>query len=410
MLEKLGNKVFALPLVVALVLMCILGTAIAPILSASPHHIPFAIVSLDKGATNAVGSTNIGTALADTLSSGEGMPELGNSNNSNTAQTSSIDSSSDEGDGNSASNDSDSSLSEVVSFTRLESEEAARAALDNNEYYGALIIPENFTTTMMMSAVGLGEAPEVTILLNQGKNPAVSNTIQSTLSTVFLQAGIVANIETYNSYEVGGGTMGSLMMVQMMVMPLILACMVPSIILSVVAWPRKTAVTRKERTKKLLMMLVFSFILSGFAACLALCIDCIGGGMTLPIDRLFPFLWLAAFCLVVAIVGLCNLCLPLGILVAITVFALGMGTAMLPQEMLPDFWANWVYPWAPQAEIGNAIRAIVYSGSASFSVEMTSLLTSLSIGLVCMILSVFWTFNPSEKMSKAKSKLQKTTA
>ena len=407
MLEKLGNKVFALPLVVALVLMCVLGTAIAPILSASPHHIPFAIVSLDKGATNAVSSINIGTTLADALSSGEGMPELGNSN---TAQVDSTNLNSDDSNESSATSDTDSSLSEAVSFTRLESEEAARTALDNNEYYGALIIPEDFTTTMMMSAVGLGEAPEITILLNQGKNPTVSNTIQSTLSTVFLQAGIVANIETYNSYEVGGGTMGSLMMVQMIVMPLILACMVPSIILSVVAWPRKAGTTRKERTKKLLMMLVCSLVLSGFAACLALCIDCIGGGMTLPIERLFPFLWLAAFCLVVAIVGLCNLFFPLGILVAITVFALGMGTAMLPQEMLPDFWASWVYPWAPQAEIGNAIRAIVYSGSASFSVEMTSLLTSLGIGLLCMILSVFWTFNPSEKMPKAKSQLQKTTA
>lgn len=122
MLEKLGNKVFALPLVVALVLMCILGTAIAPILSASPHHIPFAIVSLDKGATNAVGSTNIGTTLADTLSSGEGMPELGGPNSSNTAQANSTNSNSDDSDGNSASNDTDSSLSEVVSFTRLESE------------------------------------------------------------------------------------------------------------------------------------------------------------------------------------------------------------------------------------------------------------------------------------------------
>lgn len=69
---------------------------------------------------------------------------------------------------------------------------------------------------MMMSAVGLRNPLEITVLLNQGKNPTISNTIQSTLSSAFLQGGI-SQYETCSSYDVGGRTTGSLVMIQMMV-------------------------------------------------------------------------------------------------------------------------------------------------------------------------------------------------
>lgn len=72
--------------------MYILGVAIAHILSASPHHVPFAVISLDKEVTNTAGSSNIGETLIDTLVSGEGMSGLGSSSNSNSDSNATADS------------------------------------------------------------------------------------------------------------------------------------------------------------------------------------------------------------------------------------------------------------------------------------------------------------------------------
>lgn len=78
-------------------------------------------------------------------------------------------------------------------------------------------------------------------------------------------------------------------------------------------------------------------------------------------------------------VALCNACFPLGALVAVGTFALGMGTAMLAPEMPPSFWADWVCPWAPQAHIGNGVRTIIYFGRAP---DSTDLLPLAGFGIV----------------------------
>ena len=109
----------------------------------------------------------------------------------------------------------------------------------------------------------------------------------------------------------------------------------------------------------------------------------------LPVAELVPFLWLACFCMMLAVVGLTNLLLPLGVLVALAVFALGMSTAMLPPEMLPAFWANWIAPWAPQAAIGEGVRSIIYLGDGPFVAGMPQLLVTGAVGVLDLAAAVF---------------------
>lgn len=150
MLEKLGKKALIAPIGIGIVLCCILSLAIAPMLRAEPQNVPFAIVNLDKGAVTIAGNSNIGQTMADNLISGKSS--LG-------------------GDSDDES-ESDNTLSNTVSWTQLSSEEELQEALANNEYYGGIVIPANFTSQQMSKAVGLSNAPRAYRVPEQGEEPA----------------------------------------------------------------------------------------------------------------------------------------------------------------------------------------------------------------------------------------------
>ena len=103
-----------------------------------------------------------------------------------------------------------------------------------------------------------------------------------------------------------------------------------------------------------------------------------------------------------ALVGLTDACLPVGALFAITVFAVGMGTAMLPAELMPTFWADWVFPWAPQAHLGQGVRTIVYCGQNPGMADAGPLMVFAVIGIAALLLAA--------GLATAKSAKAKDTA
>ena len=362
MLEKLGKKALIAPIGMGIVLCCILSLAVSPMLRADPNHLPFAIVNLDKGVVSITGDTNVGQTMTDNLISGE----------------TSLGSDDDE--------DSDDSLSDSVSWTQLSSEKELKDALVNNEYYGGIVIPSNFTSQQMSKAVGLSNAPELTIYLNKAKSPQMVSSMQTTLSTAMLKMGVAANIEVVNDADVGGGSMSDTMSVQMMVMPLLMLTMIGSIITSLVFWKKDaTGLRKKNAWLAALAQLLFIVVLSAIMAGLALFVDTVAGGLSLPIDMIYPFLWFGCFCCMLCFVALCNACFPLGALVAVGTFALGMGTAMMAPEMLPSFWANWVCPWAPQAHFGNGLRTIIYMGQMPGMNDINPFIGFGVVGVIALI-------------------------
>ncbi len=370
MFDKLGKRALAAPLAMALGLCFILSIAVGPMLRAEPHNVPFAIVNLDKGAVTVAGNANIGQTLADNLVSGESS--LGN-----------VSGGADETGGTDSSS---SNMANAISWTQMQSEDELGEALSNNELYGGIVIPANFTSQQASSAVGLGNAPELTVYLNKGKNPQMASSLQTTIQNAMLQAGIACNVEVVNDADVGGGSMSSTMAVQMMVMPLFIMTMIVSILLSMLFW--KNDVTKLRQRNPLLAAGVLAVLVAVFSAVvagLALLVDTVAGGMTLPALDLFLFLWLACACCMLCFVSLCCLSFPLGALVAVGTFALGMSCAMLSPEMLPTFWADWVYPWAPQAHIGNGVRSIIYLGRMPGSADVDPLLAFGLVGIAALV-------------------------
>lgn len=364
MFEKLGKKAIVAPVGIGIVLCCILSLAVSPMLRANPQNVPFAIVNLDRGAVTIAGDSNIGKTMADNLVSGE--TSLGDSDD----------------DGESSSN----SFSDAVSWTQLSSEEELREALANNEYYGGIVIPANFTSQQMNSAVGLSNAPELTVYLNKGKNPQMATTMQTTLTAAMLKKGIAVNIEMTNDADIGNGMMSETMAVQMLVMPLFMLSMIGSIVTSLVFW-RKDATGLRKKSMRLAAaaQALFVLVLSAIMAGLALFIDTVAGGLSLPAGQIYLFIWFACFCCMLYFVAPCDACFPLGALVAVGTFALGMGTAMLAPETLPSFWADWVCPWAPQAHIGNGVRTIIYFGHMPGSNDLLPLAGFGIVGALALL-------------------------
>lgn len=362
MFEKLGKKAIVAPVGIGIVLCCILSLAVSPMLRANPQNVPFAIVNLDKGAITIAGDSNIGKTMADNLVSGE--ISLGS------------------GDDKSSSN----SFSDAVSWTQLTSEEELKEALANNEYYGGIMIPANFTSQQMNSAVGLSNAPELTVYLNKGKNPQMATSMQTALAAAMLKKGVAVNVEMVNDADIGNGMMSETMAVQMLVMPLFMLSMIGSIIASLVFWHKDATELRKKNVWfAAVAQAAFVLVLSAIMAGLALFIDTVAGGLSLPGGRIYPFIWFACFCCMLCFVSLCDACFPLGALVAVGTFALGMGTAMLAPEMLPSFWADWVCPWAPQAHIGNGVRTIIYFGHMPGSTDLLPLADFGVVGALALL-------------------------
>ncbi len=362
MLEKLGKRAPAFPFVIALVVTLVLGTAIAPILNASPNEVPFAVVSLDKGATTFAGATNAGDTMVENLLAGESL-------------------------GNTDAEDEDNPDQATIVWTELESEEQAREALANNEYYGALIIPEDFTSGQMIKMAG-GNASELKVLLNKGRNPQMASAMQTNMSEMMLKAGVAVDIEMVNDADVGGGTMAEMMCVQMSVMPLFILSLIGSILTSLVFWHRKKLESRQDKAQVAARQAVYLLAVSAVISALVLCITVVGGGLTVPAGSMYLFLWICCYCLMLCITGLCDIALPLGALLGIIAFALGMGTAMLAPEMLPAFWRDWIAPWAPQAYMGNGLRQIIYFDAGPLNNCTPALLIYGGVGVVALLLAV----------------------
>ncbi len=112
MFERLGKRAIAVPLVLVVVLGCMFSIMFYPMANMEIKELPFAIVSLDKGVKTDEGKVNLGELVAENM----------------------IDSA----------EDSDGEAS-PMKWTQLSSQEELDAAIERGEYYGAIVIPEDFS-------------------------------------------------------------------------------------------------------------------------------------------------------------------------------------------------------------------------------------------------------------------------
>ncbi len=427
-IQTLGKRAYAIPFVIALVIFCVLGTAIAPLLRMAPKEMPVAIVNLDEGAQLPAGNTfvagdlvveNLQGATDEAAAGGDEVPMV---------------------------------------WTELSSRLELDEALAAGEYYGALVIPADFSESQMAGqmalATTLGEGlsglmaaqqqaasggaapggpaaggaapggaaenaippadpaaaqatmarelqgviadataaqaaadkPKIELVVNMVKSPMFANTLQTSMGTILAQQGIEVEVTSIGEAADGANPLSSFMGVQMMVMPLFIMSLVMSLVVSLIGRSRESA-TRAEKGKSAGAHVAFALLASLLVATLSYGVVAWLGGVETPATAIL-FLWIASFCIRRTCIGLCSLALPIGVIVMVCVFALGMGTAVLPPEMLPVFWADWVVPWAPQVAIGDGLRNIILMNGGAFDVGCVTLAVWGCVGLAALLLTV----------------------
>ncbi|MGV0428046.1 YhgE/Pip domain-containing protein [Corynebacterium pyruviciproducens] len=68
-----------------------------------------------------------------------------------------------------------------VRWTAVDDPVALDEALEHNEYYGAVIIPKDFTASQLAAKAGQGQPAQLQVILDNGKNPMVANSMRAAL-------------------------------------------------------------------------------------------------------------------------------------------------------------------------------------------------------------------------------------
>ena len=357
MIEKAGAGKYALPVFLVILIGCVMALMFYPMLNMAPKELPFAVLSLDEGAQTPQGDANAGEMMADRLVNAE------------------------------APGGQDPA---PIAWRLFDDQEQVDAALADNELYGVLTIPPGFTRDQALAQAGQGEAPRVDVVLDHAKSPIAAAQMRPVLGTMFEQMQVPADIEVINTGDASGepkSPVAEMMGQQIGVMPLMVMSLAGSILLTRI-FPKQSGMLRGRFTA-LGTQLAYAAGLSLLAAVTAVVmLDTLVSAQT-PFWTTTAFLWTASFSVMALFLGSFGIAVPIGALVVLFALICGMMTAVLPAEMLPAFWADWIYPWSPQHFIGDGIRDILYRGADLMPAGTGGLLMIGGVGLVLLVLSGF---------------------
>ncbi|OUO95419.1 hypothetical protein B5F41_06750 [Gordonibacter sp. An232A] len=461
MLEKMreardGHVRLALPSAIVLVVACVMGLVFYPMAHMEMRDLPFAVLSLDEGAQMPAGQMNAGNMLVENVTSAAAGGDA------------------EEGGGDGV--DSEAATSPIA-WTALETQGELDEALENNEFYGALVIPEDFTQAQMTAqaaaasdgsaeaaasalpaeaaaalaagnlpeeaaealaasdispeaaialaangaasassateeladeaaraaqqeatedATAAAEAPAIKIILDNAKSPLVAQQMQSAIGGMFEQLGVQVEVEVIHQgaqadeedAAASANPMSAMMGQQVAIMPLCMAAMICAVVIGAVLLPMRGIAEARERWKRFGVQAAVLAVTTLVAALCAFGLTTLVAGLDAPADAAILFFWLGSFAIGLLLIGALDLAVPLGALVILCVFALGMTTGMMPHEALPAFWQDWVLPWAPQNYLGQGLRDILFMGAGAWNVGSGPLTIIGAAGLGLMILAV----------------------
>ncbi|MGN0046135.1 MAG: ABC transporter permease [Eggerthellaceae bacterium] len=434
MFEKLGHRKYAIPFVAPFLIICLFALMFFPMANMQMKDVPVAVVNLDSAVELPDGDkVNVGSEIAEALESGEGLSFAKGEDEGEAADSEASDS------------DVTGVSDDALSWTVITDEATFEEAKANNEYFAYLVIPEGFTLTQVAgkisdqmdaltasnantaammanpaAAVAMAEKAQamqkilddaedvgdvtLSVQIDKAKSPMAANQLKSVFSLVMAKAGFDADVVMVNDGgydDSDSSAFANMMVLQLSLLPAVIGSLIAAILLSRI-FNRRNTETKRECAQALGKQIGMSVVSSLIVAATAWAAVWVVAGLQMPAATTIPFLWLASFCMILLLGGFFNLSLPLGVLVAVCILGFGNMTGVLPAQMLPEFWAQWVCPWAPQAYMGEGIRMITYMGAGIFNSATPAMLVYGAIGLVLYALS--WVAGSFAKSSKEEQR------
>ncbi|WP_078395805.1 YhgE/Pip domain-containing protein [Shouchella patagoniensis] len=371
------NKLFlSVPLIAVLVLF-ILSLTLIPSVNPQPEDVPIAIVNEDIGVkVPNQGELYLGNKMIELLLSVE-------------------------------------EENSVVDWIEVKSTEEVINGLDEKEYYGAFIIPEEFSQKQASLRTAEPTSPHVEIIINEGKNYPAATMVNQVLNDVVENVNDTVRSQLLEEFQAEGGDLTVKQVTSLVnpieakttkvnqvgensangnapvtfFQPLWMSVLASAAILCFVT-NKQTVLSQKENARlalaKVLMGAIASIVI-GFA--LPWVTDAVIG-LTMPsyLDTAL-FLTITAFSFILMILAVLSIVGIRGVPLFVVLLFFGAPLLSLAPEMMPSFYANWIYPWLPMRFMVEGLRDLFYFGN-SLSWEMVSVLVWIAfVSLVVIMLT-----------------------
>lgn len=304
----------------------------------------------------------------------------------------------------------------MLAFT-TEKEEDIENLFDDKKYYAALVIPEGYNDSVQ-NALTNNTAATIKVYINQGFNMTGANVAKTALNGLITQLSnqyatnfvaqmdgqqidasqaavlvnpIVSEEKVFNpiTASTANGSAPTLMAVPAWVGALIGGFI---LFLSTSSILKRDILTRQQTLRLMGEQVLFGVIVALFSGFTVATLGSIAG-INMPSYWLVAFfVSFAAFCFFLLVSAITAWIGKPAITLFMVVMLLGMGVLMTPQEMLPDFFVNFIRPWVPIRFASEGLREIFYFGSGFYT--GSSFNTILGIGIVGLIIYVLSIFKP----------------
>ncbi|MFU7588376.1 ABC transporter permease [Priestia sp. RMT2NF4] len=388
---KLSNQklIYLSPIIVVAVIFIFTLTLI-PSVSQAPKNLPIAFVNADEGMTvPAKGKVNIGDHIKQNMKS------------SSAEQAS-------------------------VKWIFVSTTKEVETGLNNQKYYGALIIPKDFTKKQATLQTAQPEAPAIRLLVNQGMNTAASTLASQVLNGAvdqmnenmrlqlvkrFEQSGTqlsanqalalatpiqktVINVNKTGTHSVNGNAPVSLFQ------PLWMA----SIAGAAVVFLSIHKITFSSRKEKIVNQIGFVIIgatlalAAGFG--LAWLAEVVGISVPSFLDTAL-FLAIAYFSFFTLISAALSWLGLKGLPIFVIILFFGAPLLPMAPEIMPDFYREWIYPWLPMRFMVDGVRELFFFGEHLTWNHSVSALALISLISLC---ALFASALPASSVKKEKSR------
>ena len=298
-----------------------------------------------------------------------------------------------------------------VKWVEVGSKDEAIEKMNNKEYYGAIVIPENYTKSLATLVSSNPQTPEFTVLVNQGMNSQLSTQVSQILTQVVNKSGEMASTQIIKQAEASNKPLpakvaGNLMNpVKVNVeninstgdfstapsayfSPIWMSSLVGSIILFMYSRKEANSIKDKavQKTVQLCILGLVSITIGLLApyfseGILGVTVDNYSGTAT--------FLSIATFAFMTIIFGTISLIGLAGVPLAVLLLFFALPLLSLAPEMLNGFYTKWVTPWLPMRMLYDGVKNILFFGQGLWN-EATKELTYVAIvGIVLVFTSIF---------------------
>ncbi|THF76443.1 YhgE/Pip domain-containing protein [Cohnella fermenti] len=385
------NKLIILLPVIVIAVVFIFSLASVPSISPAPHNLPIAIVNQDKG--SAATGINVGETIVSNIQAAA-----------------------------SASSDEEP----AVKWIEVGSEEEVQAGLNNQEYYAALVIPEDLSEKQASLLTPEPVSPGIKLYINQGMNPTAAALAQQLLTQMANGLNEKMRTQLLAAVDQQGGTLSTkqaaafaspiaLEVVTVnavgthsangnapvsMFQPLWMASLIGGVIF-LLTKNKTVFANRKERLQANVGQIVWGAVIAlvvGFGY--PWFVDLLGLNIPNYADTaLFLSLTYFAFFLMISAVfswiGFAGM--------AIFVLFLFFGAPLLSfaPEMLSGFYRDWVQSWLPMRFMVEGLRELLFFGEG-FSLNQPTVVL-IWIGVVSLLVLLASAFKPSAAAQRSRN-------